>query len=127
MSTTLKPLKAEGPKAILTELVAVEGIHTAVVVGRDGFVIDGASSKGSLDTEAIGAVISTGIGSASVMGGELKLGEMTQSMFEYQDGIIVMSLASAEAILAVVADIKANLGNIRYQVKKRLPELGKVL
>ena len=112
-------------KQTLTELTKVEGITTAVVVGRDGFVIDGASARGSLDAEAIGAVISTGIGSAEVMGGELKLGEMSQSMFEYNGGIIVMSLASSEAILAVVADVKANLGMVRLQVKKRLPEIAK--
>ncbi len=112
-------------KSLLGELVKIDGVTTAVVVGRDGFVIDGASARGSVDTEAIGAVISTGIGSAEVMGGELKLGEMTQSMFEYNDGIIVMSLAGHDAILAVVADTKANLGNVRYQVKKRLPEIAK--
>jgi predicted regulator of Ras-like GTPase activity (Roadblock/LC7/MglB family) len=113
-------------KNLLGELVKIEGVTTAVVVGRDGFVIDGAA-HGALDAEAIGAVISTGIGSAEVMGGELKLGAMSQSMFEYKDGIIVMSLAGPEAILAVVADIKANLGNVRYQVKKRLPEISKSL
>jgi len=60
-----------------------------------------------------------------VMAGELKLGDMTQRMFEYHDGIIVMSLAGRDAILAVVADIEANGGNVRYQVKKRLPEISK--
>jgi predicted regulator of Ras-like GTPase activity (Roadblock/LC7/MglB family) len=109
----------------LNELVKVEGVTTAVVVGRDGFVIDGASAQGALDTEAIGAIISTGVGSAEVMGGELRLGEMSQSMFEYAGGIIVMSLASPEAILAVVADVKANLGMVRLQVKKRLPEIAR--
>ena len=114
-------------KNLLGELVKIEGVTTAVVVGRDGFVIDGASAHGALDADAIGAVISTGIGSAEVMGGELKLGAMSQSMFEYNEGIIVMSLAGPEAILAVVADIKANLGNVRYQVKKRLPEISKCM
>ncbi len=112
-------------KQTLNELAKVEGVTSAVVVGRDGFVIDGASARGALDTEAIGAVISTGIGSAEVMGGELKLGEMTQSMFEYDGGIIVMSLAGSDAILAVVADVKANLGMVRLQVKRRLPEIAK--
>lgn len=125
---SLKPLRAEGPKALLEELVAIEGIHTAVVVGRDGFVIENASSRGAgQEAEAIGAVISAGIGSGAVMGAELKLGEMSQSMFEYEGGVIIMCLASAEAILAVVADLKANLGNVRYQVKKRLPALAQSL
>lgn len=112
-------------KRLLGELVRIDGVTTAVVVGRDGFVIDSASAGGAVDTEAIGAVISTGVGSAEVMGGELELGAMTQSMFEYDGGIIVMSLAGHDAILAVVAQLEANLGNVRYQVKKRLPEISK--
>jgi predicted regulator of Ras-like GTPase activity (Roadblock/LC7/MglB family) len=131
LKQTLSEVKVEGGtvslKQTLNELVKVDGVTTAVVVGRDGFVIDGAASRGALDAEAIGAVISTGVGSAEVMGGELTLGEMTQSMFEYNGGIIVMSLASPEAILAVVADVKANLGMVRLQVKKRLPEIARAM
>ncbi|MFO0584372.1 MAG: roadblock/LC7 domain-containing protein [Anaeromyxobacter sp.] len=113
-------------KTMLNELVKTEGVNTAVIVGRDGFVIDGVSARSKLDTEAVGAIISTGIGSAEVMGGELKVGTMTQSMFEYNDGIIVLSLAG-EAILAVVADPTANLGMVRFQVKKRAPEIARAM
>jgi predicted regulator of Ras-like GTPase activity (Roadblock/LC7/MglB family) len=125
--SNVKPIGPGGAKAILQSLVAVEGIRTAVVVSRDGFVIDEASAKGAVDAEAIGAVISTGVGSGFAMGHELELGELTQGMFEYQGGFIIMSLASPEAILAVVTEPTANLGNARYQVKKRMPELAKAL
>jgi predicted regulator of Ras-like GTPase activity (Roadblock/LC7/MglB family) len=113
-------------RQVLTELVKTDGINTAVVVGRDGFVLEGVSERSALDTEAVGAIISTGIGSAEVMGGELRVGTMTQSMFEYNDGVIVLCLAG-EAILAVVADPKANLGMVRFQVKKRAPEIAKAM
>lgn len=111
---------------ILNDLTHVEGINTAVVVGRDGFIIDSAGN-GSIDTEAVGAVISTGIGSSEVMGRELGVGLMTQGMVEYQNGIIMTSLLGTDAVLAVVADLKANLGNVRYQVKKRAPEVQRAL
>lgn len=107
----------------LRDMIAVEGITTAVVVGRDGFVIEGITNGAQMDIEAVGAVISTGIGSAEVMGKNLEVGAMSQGMIEYKDGIIVMSFLGKDAILAVVADLKANLGNVRYQVKKRTPEL----
>ena len=106
-------------KELLTELVDVQGINSAVVVGRDGFVIDGVARGAHLDTDAIGAVISTGTGSSEVMGRELEVGEMTQCMFEYSQGLIVMALLGYDAILAVVADLNANLGNVRFQIKKR--------
>ncbi len=114
-------------KKHLEELAKVDGINSVIVVGRDGFVIDGVAHGAEMDAEAVGAVVSTGIGSSEVMGRELKVGDMTQAMFEYDGGIIMTSFLGAEAILAVVADLKANLGMVRYQVKKQLPEILKTL
>jgi predicted regulator of Ras-like GTPase activity (Roadblock/LC7/MglB family) len=116
-----------GLKELLTELVEVQGINSAVVVGRDGFVIEGVSRYGALDADAIGAVISTGVGSSEVVGQELSLGELTQGMFEYSDGLIVMALLGVDAILAVVADLKANIGNVRFQLKKRAESIEQAL
>ncbi len=109
-------------KEQLSNLTAVDGISTAVVVGRDGFVIEGVSN-GSLDVEAVGAVISTGIGSSEVMGRELQVGALGQGMIEYDNGVLVMSYLGRDAVLAVVADLQANLGNVRYQIKKQIPDL----
>lgn len=114
-------------KELLEELVTVQGIGTAVVVGRDGFVIEGVSQGGNIETDAVGAVISTGIGSSEVMGRELEVGDMSQAMFEFNDGMIVLALLGYDAILAVVADLKANLGNVRYQLKKRSEAIEKAL
>ncbi len=108
---------------LLQELVKVGGVRTAVVVGRDGFVIDGVSNGSHLDTETVGAVISAGIGSSEVMGRELKVGLMSQGMMEYSGGLIMMSLVGDDAILAVVADTHANIGYVRLQIKKRLAEI----
>jgi predicted regulator of Ras-like GTPase activity (Roadblock/LC7/MglB family) len=114
-------------KELLTELVEVQGIHSAVVVGRDGFVIEGVTRGAGLDADAVGAVISTGVGSSEVMGRELTVGDMTQGMFEFTDGLIVTALLGVDAILAVVADLKANLGNVRFQLKKRAPLIEQAL
>lgn len=111
----------------LNDLISVEGVASAVVVGRDGFVIDGVTKGAGLDVEAVGAVISTGVGSSEVMGRELAVGALQQGMFEYSGGIIVMGLLGSEAILAVVADLNANLGNVRYQLKKRIPGIAAAL
>ena len=111
----------------LENLVRVDGISIVIVVGRDGFVIDGVANGATLDTEAVGAVVSTGLGSAEVMGNELNVGKMTQAMLEYKDGIVVTNFLGEDAILAAVADLKANLGNVRFQVKKIAPEILKAL
>ena len=90
-------------RELLEELVTVQGIGTAVVVGRDGFVIEGVSPGGQIDTDAVGAVISTGIGSSEVMGRELEVGDMTQAMFEYNEGMIVLALLGYESLEALVS------------------------
>lgn len=110
-------------RKVLEELVTIEGIQTAVLVGRDGFVIEAADRKGSVDLETVGAVISTGTRSTEQMGQELKIGGLSQSMVEYKDGLVIMSSIGGEAILAAVADSNANLGYVRYQVKRRMGEI----
>jgi predicted regulator of Ras-like GTPase activity (Roadblock/LC7/MglB family) len=72
-------------------------------------------------------VVSAGIGAAEVMGHELHVGAIQQSMIEYEKGVIVAVLLGNSATLAIVADLKANLGNVRYQAKKRGPALAALL
>lgn len=111
---------------ILKELVEVQGIDVAVCVGRDGFVID-AASTGNADADAIGAMVSTGMGSAESVGRELGVGEMALAMMEYDKGIVILSALGTDALLAVVASKDANLGNVRLQVKRRTGDLEKSL
>ena len=113
-------------KQILTALTTINGINTAVCVGRDGFVID-SSAPMNTDVDAIGAMVSTGLGSAESVGKELNVGKLTQAMMEYKDGVIVMTAIGLDAILAVVAQESASLGNVRMQVKKRKRDLEAIL
>lgn len=110
---------------ILAELVQAQGINAAVCVGRDGFVIDSVAGA-ETDVDAIGAMVSTGLGSAESVGKELGVGALTLSMLEYTDGVIVMTAIGEDAILAVVASIDSSLGNVRFQVRKRKKELEEV-
>ncbi|HUX06519.1 MAG TPA: roadblock/LC7 domain-containing protein [Acidobacteriota bacterium] len=112
---------------LLKELAAVSGVQAALVVGHEGFVIDGVSTSSGLDNEVIGATISAEISSAAVMGDELKLGNFTHLMIEFEKGVIVINTIGSDALLAVVAEKDAMLGNIRYQVKKYTPAIENLL
>mgnify|MGYP001636572569 CR=1 FL=1 len=50
-------------KPLLEEFLKVEGVSAAVVVGRDGFVIESAVS-GKVDIEALGIAGGIGLGAA---------------------------------------------------------------
>ncbi len=110
-------------KEQLADLAKVEGIIAAVVVSRDGFVIEGVNQNAAMDLDGVGAVISAGMGASEVMGAELGIGNIAQSMIEFERGIAVVSVLGDAGTLAIVADLKANLGNVRYQIKKRLPAI----
>jgi hypothetical protein len=109
-------------KQILGEFLNLEGVFAAVVVGRDGFVIESALS-GKIDVDALGAMASTGIGTSEAMGKELGKGELTQLLVELDKGPIIISPLSRDELIAIVAESSSNLGRIRYELKKNKERL----
>ena len=107
-------------KTILKTLTSTPGISQALVVGRDGFVIE---AIGDMDAEEVGAVISTAIGAVEVMGRDCSQGALFEVMAEFKQGTMIAAPVGQEAVLGIVAGVQANLGAIRYAVKKNLREL----
>jgi len=95
----------------------IKGVKAALIVGRDGFVIEG-SAEDEADIEFLGAIASTGLSSPEAMSKELDLGPLTQAMIEYEGGPMVLSPIGEEAILAIIAEATSNLGRIRYTIRK---------
>lgn len=117
----------ENLNSLLQNLVSVDGISAAVVIGKDGFVIDSISNS-DIDTDVIGGIVSGGIKSTEEMGTELNIGTLHQSMIEYDKGVILTKLINTSgAILAVVASENAVIGNIRYQLNKFSDQVAKLL
>jgi uncharacterized protein len=104
-------------KEILQEFLTEEGVTAVFVAGRDGFVIESAVSK-QMDIDAVGAMVSAGLGSAEAMGKELDRGEMIQTLVEMANGPIILSPLSKDEMIAIVGDTSANSGRIRYVLKK---------
>jgi predicted regulator of Ras-like GTPase activity (Roadblock/LC7/MglB family) len=104
-------------RQILGEFLRLDGVTAAVVMGKDGFVIESAQS-GAFDLEALGAMASTGIGTTQRMGGELGKGVMLQMMVEFESGSILFSPLSPEELVAIIGEEGVNVGRIRYELKK---------
>ena len=115
---------ATNPKTVLMNLTKVQGIHEALVVGRDGFVIE---HVGDMDPDATGAVVSTAIGATEAMGHELSQGDLFEMMAEYKEGTVIVAPIGGDAILGIAALESANLGAIRHAVKKNLRDLERAL
>ncbi len=114
---------------LLSNLIKVDGVRASALIGKDGFVIDQKIRDGvTIDMETVGAIVIGGLHSSESIGTELNVGKVEQSMVEYENGIIFSKLLpEGNAILTVIADQSAMLGNIRYQVAKLAPELQKQL
>ena len=110
----------------LDDMVRVDGIKAAVIVGRDGFVIDAATEGSSLDAETLGAVISASLSATEMMGTELGLGNLNRGMVEFRDYVLLVNQLGQEAVLAVMAEPRF-MGIARHHVKKRTPSLLSVL
>jgi predicted regulator of Ras-like GTPase activity (Roadblock/LC7/MglB family) len=107
---------------ILNNLLQVGGITVALIVDQDGFLIASAGGQ-EADIEAIGVMVTTGLRSSQTVGKELDIGEVTQTMAEFEHSVIMTAAIGTDACLAVVTETNPNLGNIRYYLKKYSHEL----
>ncbi|MCI0512519.1 roadblock/LC7 domain-containing protein [candidate division KSB1 bacterium] len=119
-------LKKKAAKDLLTDLIKLAGVQAATVIGRDGFVIDSVSNT-DVDLEALGAVVSTGFGAAEIMGNEMVLGGLAQTLMEYDEGKILMAACGEDAILALVTNNNAVIGNLRHNIKKLILDLSHLI
>jgi predicted regulator of Ras-like GTPase activity (Roadblock/LC7/MglB family)/CheY-like chemotaxis protein len=110
---------------ILAEFTSIEGVHTACLVGRDGFLLDNLARAG-IDAEMIGAIASSGFGSAESMGNQLGQGDLKMTMFEFANGPVMFAPVGDDAFLVIVADQETNLGWIRISIKKNSKKIKEI-
>jgi predicted regulator of Ras-like GTPase activity (Roadblock/LC7/MglB family)/DNA-binding response OmpR family regulator len=124
-STSTEDTDMTNIQKILAEFTNIEGVHTACLVGRDGFLLDSIARAG-IDAEMIGAIASSGFGSAESMGNQLGQGNLNMTMLEYKDGPVLFAPVGEEAFLVIVADKDTNLGWIRIAIKKNSKRIQEV-
>ena len=107
--------------ASIRDLVAAlrqrEGVDAAIVLGRDGLLIDSQTIPG-LSAEDLAARIPSIIGPADEMGTAASRGEIVSLVLEHQHGIAIVSVLNAEAILLVLVQPSANIGQLLYELRR---------
>jgi predicted regulator of Ras-like GTPase activity (Roadblock/LC7/MglB family) len=107
--------------ASIRDLVAAirqrEGVEAAVVLGRDGLLIDGQAIP-TIDPERVAALIPPMIGPADELGATLKRAEMQTAVLEYRTAVAIVSVMSPEAILFVLCTPQANVGQLLYELRR---------
>lgn len=101
-------------------LAQQEGVNLAMIVSRDGFVIEyGVGRELPIEPEPLGAVVSTYWTTVDAIGRELSAGQGNNGLVECGDAVISTALiANEELILTVVTDKETNPAMIRYLTVK---------
>jgi predicted regulator of Ras-like GTPase activity (Roadblock/LC7/MglB family) len=103
-----------------------DGVEAAVVLGRDGLLIDGQAVPG-LDAEHIAARIASIIAPADDLAGALSRGPLMTAVLEYQRGLAVVSALSAEALLLVLVRPGANVGQLLFELRQNREQIASLV
>ena len=74
---------------VLEELLKVPGVTAAVVVGRDGFVIESSGGSTAISLDDLGAALANAVNGIEEMGGELKIAKFQDLFVEYGRAVIM--------------------------------------
>ncbi|MDP2212070.1 MAG: roadblock/LC7 domain-containing protein [Candidatus Aquicultor sp.] len=107
---------------ILHRFTALDGVIAALLVTRDGFIVDYASNI-EFELDMVSAVVATGFGMLDKIGSELERGALSTGMLEYEEGTVVISPLVPDIALVIIASQWTTLGRIRWEIKKYGDEL----
>ncbi len=113
---------SEIARRILGEITRVEGVRAAIIVSRDGLVLDAVIPRRDINAEDIAVAIMQIFNAADKLGKDFGLGSSDITSVEYTNGIIMIG-SMGENVLAVVAERGAMLGMIRNEIKKQRERL----
>jgi predicted regulator of Ras-like GTPase activity (Roadblock/LC7/MglB family) len=99
-----------------------EGVDAAIVLGRDGLLIDGATAA-SYDAEGLAAHVPPMVSAAIEMGVASARGSFGLLVLEYESGVAVVSAVSAEALLLVLLRPGANLASLLFDLRRHRPQI----
>ncbi|CAN5878078.1 hypothetical protein BH11GEM1_BH11GEM1_26340 [soil metagenome] len=94
-----------------------EGVEAAVVLGRDGLLIDSQSAAG-LDAEDLAARIPAIIGPADEFGAAAGRGPLVTAVLEHRTGLAVVAALNADAVLLVLVRPDANVGQLLFELRR---------
>jgi predicted regulator of Ras-like GTPase activity (Roadblock/LC7/MglB family) len=107
--------------ATIRDLVATvrqfDGVEAALVLGRDGLVIDSAADAG-VDGEGIAARVPSILQFSDELGSAAAKGSLRTAIIELEGGMVVLSAMSAEVLLLVLLKADANVGALLYDLRR---------
>ena len=94
-----------------------DGVDAVIILGRDGLTID-ASIRDGLDADGLAALIPSVAASCNRLGNAAARGEFSTGVVEYGRGMAVITVLTAEVLLAIVVQPEVNIGALLYELKR---------
>ena len=104
-------------KQTLNRFLTIPGVRQAVLVGRDGLMIEGLTRDGKEDMEAVGAITTAGLSTAEALGQEIARGHLVGVIMEFEQGLVSVDPLGDFALLVTLFDNASNIGRVRHLVK----------
>lgn len=101
-------------------------VEGAAVISMDGLVI-ASSLPADIEEDKVSAMSAALYGIGSRTAEELKRGDIEQFYIKGNNGIFLITQAGSDAMLTVMANVKAKLGIVFLDVKRSAEELAKAI
>ena len=112
---------------LLTALRGRPGVDAAIVVGRDGLVIDDESRDG-LDRERIAAHAPALLTAGDDVGAAANRGALVTLVLEHErGGLAILSVLSRDASLLVLLDPSADAGPLLQELRRERARLASLV
>lgn len=92
------------------------GVVDAIAVSSDGLLIAVSELREHADSERLAAIVSGITSLAAGASGNYGLGALNKVIIDLEGGHVLVSAIGSGAVLGVVADKEAKLGNIAYEM-----------
>lgn len=110
-------------KQTLSRFMSIPGVRLAVLVGRDGLMIEGLARDGKEDLEAVGAIMTSGLSTAEALGHEISRGSVVGALMEYERGLVSVDPLGDFALMVTLFDNASSIGRVRHMVKTSRNEI----
>ena len=94
-----------------------EGVEAAVILGRDGLLIDSQAAS-SVDAEHVAAHVPPVLLAAEELGMSGHLGALRTAVLEHEHGYAIVASVSPDAVLLVLVQPTANLAQLLYELRR---------
>lgn len=94
-----------------------DGVEAAIVLGRDGLLIDGRAG-GGLDAERLAALVPAVTAAAEELSADANRGGLVTAVLEYERGLALICSLTTEALLLVLVHPTANVGSLLFELRR---------